>query len=105
MESELVFFKASENLEKILEEHPNYTKIYFKKEIVDGKTYISLSKNSGDALYLVSNADHSNIKNYLRPRSRSEPIEKRSEPQEQSVVAEPSKKPKQQNLFNFFTKK
>lgn len=105
MQDEVTYFRNSNDLDKIVEENPDYISVYFKKEIKNGKSTVKLSKKSGDELYLVSSFDHSNLVKYLSKKDHIKLPEKRSENQSQTISSEPAKKSKQQNLFNFFSKK
>lgn len=114
MAEELTYFCNTSDLSKITGEHPEYTKIYacFKtvddKKISDNqgtfkrkKTVLSLSKNHGDFLYLVSNVNHDNVKDYF---SISKPVFEKTEPTKNKTVLEPVKRTKQQTLESFFKK-
>ncbi|ELA42364.1 uncharacterized protein VICG_00462 [Vittaforma corneae ATCC 50505] len=106
MEDEDTYFYNRDNLQDILKEHPEYIKVYFKATSNGDKTTLSLSKNSGDQLYLVSNRDYDDLKKYLRKRTIEEhPAKKKNDT---FLIAENkpeiAKKPKQQNLFSFIKK-
>lgn len=105
MEGEHTYFYNKDNLQDILKEHPEYIKVYFKITRRDGKVVLSLSRDSGDQLYLASNKDHDDLRRYLGKRVIEEhPAKTKSE----ISIAENKpgivKKPKQQNLFSFIKK-
>lgn len=104
---ELTYFRNVNDLNEILKENPKYFKIYFKKQIINGKSTISLCKGEGDILYCVSNTNHNDLKLYLKKKENfvKSVIEKRNEQSQPNISNEPAKKMKQQNLFSFFTKK
>lgn len=60
---------------------------------------VSLSKEKGDFIYLVSNKDFDDVRKYF---SLSETKITAVEPQEMEVTQEPVKKAKQQTLESFF---
>jgi len=114
MAEELTYFCSTSDLSTITAEHPEYTKIYAclkttdDKKISDNqgtfkrkKTVLSLSKNHGDFLYLVSNINHDSIKDYF---SISKPVPEKTEPTKNKTVLEPVKRAKQQTLEAFFKK-
>lgn len=110
MEKEVVYFYNMHDLENVLKEHPNYTKVYFKAVKEDGKLVLSLSKHAGDQLYLVSNKDYDDLEMYLKgvKTEVTEKITPRAEkisiPKELRTVDEPVKKHKCQDLFSFIKK-
>ncbi len=95
------------NLKTILKEHPKYTSLYLNRRIVEGtikKTYISVTKNEGESLYIVSEKDHGELKNFYKNKSTFNEIfntPKRKYLDEKVSV----KKKKQKSMLDFIKKK
>lgn len=110
-EIEKTFFRNTSDIQKIAEENPEYTKIYINRFNNDGKLSLSLSKEHGDELYIVSNKDHEDLKLYFK-NENIDSISKKLDNKTniKKVQSETSKDPiikkaKQNNLFSFITKK
>jgi len=96
-----VYFNNIHNLEDVLKEHPEYTRVYFKTSTNNGRLVIGLDKHSGDELYLVSNKDYNDLDMYLRSVEYEVPKKKEAEREPKVDLV---KKTKQQDLFSFFKK-
>ncbi len=112
-----IFLWNTHDLAKIIQEHPKYTKIYVNtvesKEIDgEGSTIsvetLSLSKNSGEFLYLVSNTDFDDLKLYFSKNKKDELFCSKNENSIEPVKTknEPPavKKAKQQQTLQSFFK-
>lgn len=106
MNKDETYFYNRNNLEKIYKEHPEYTKIYFKIQNQNGKLLLGIQKDSGDELYILSNKNHENLKQYLSKKAlENYPIKKKTDQVAVNGKIESVKKPKQQTLFGFIQKK
>ncbi len=103
MDDELTYFYNRDNLQDILEKHPEYTKVYFKITNANGKMLLSLCRDTGDELYLVSNKRYDDLNLYLRKRMEIQPVKKKVE-EVKTQTMDNIKKPKQQTLFGFIKK-
>lgn len=111
---EKIFLNNNHDLNKVVEEHPNYTKVYVNVvdsarfnssgESIDVRTF-SLSKNYGDNLFLVSNKNYKDLKEYFK-KKKVEIIQKKKEIEPIKIKNETPavKKPKQQQNLQFFFK-
>lgn len=104
MEDELIYFFNRDNLDEIIKKHPEYTKVYFTMKNKNGKAHLSLSRNIGDQLYLVSNRDYQDVNLYLKKENEAAIAKKKTEEVEKANKQNPSKKAKQQSLFGFINK-
>ncbi|KAM0681210.1 hypothetical protein GINT2_000406 [Glugoides intestinalis] len=104
MTDERVYFFNRDNLDDIIKEHPKYTKVYFRMKNENGKAHLSLSRDSGDQIYLVSNCDHQDLNLYLKKATEVAIVQKKNINPEEANKENPSKKAKQQSLFGFINK-
>lgn len=98
-ENEVTYFESEKTrLRDIAEEHPEYTRIYMNISREKNVTRITLSKDKGDVLYILSNVDGP-YSGYFRRKSAEEKCtDARSE------QVNPLKRAKQSTLFNFTRK-
>jgi hypothetical protein len=88
------------DLEKIASENPGYARIFMNSRKSGGTTLVSLTRDKGDKLYIVSNVFHERISDYLRYREEGLEAEK-----EAPVEAEDKPKRKKQSSLLSFLKK
>ncbi|ORE00549.1 hypothetical protein A0H76_145 [Hepatospora eriocheir] len=102
-------FRTKDNLEEMNEcanNNPEYTKIYINKRVVEGnikKTFISINKNNGEDLYIVSKFNYADFKEYFTSESNFNKIV--HTPNKKRVEKVDLKKLKQTNLSSLFSRK
>ena len=64
MKTEVIFKKHLSDFKKV--DTSKYTQIYINKEVDDKTTKLSLSKYSGDILYILSNKDLEDVNDYFK---------------------------------------
>jgi len=92
------------DLELLATQNPGCTRVYINSSRCGNRYKLSLSKGSGDILYIVSNQNHEDMRLYFPSYENTamdgKPGEKSTTPIEHSV-----KRVKQQNLLSFFNRK
>lgn len=70
MEQESTYFNNGDtDLGSMAEKNPEYTKIYMNVSKDNGVTTITLSKDRGDILYILSSTSNEKYSDYFRPRT------------------------------------
>jgi hypothetical protein len=99
-EAEKTYFSSDGiDLEKIAAENPGYTRVFMNARKRGSTTVISLTRDRGDRLYIVSNISHERISDYFKYREgevvAGESVDVPGEAEEKP------KRKKQSNLLGF----
>ena len=60
------YFMNQKDFQENVESNPEFGKVYLNMDIGPNRISLSLSKQAGDKLYLISNTDHSDMSEYFK---------------------------------------
>ena len=95
---------SSCDLEQMATENPEYTQIYINGVKEGNRIKLSLSKNAGDALYILSNRNYDDFRLYFSSPGITV-VESIKAKEKVTSFENNVKRVKQQNLLSFFGRK
>ena len=100
-----ISFMNCQNNEEIIISNPDYVKLYIKVKKRNGETLLSLSEETDNLLYLISNKRLPNTNSYFLKASTISEIPINPSKESFNTESEPSvKRVKQKTLFSFLKK-
>ncbi|ADM12129.1 uncharacterized protein Eint_081990 [Encephalitozoon intestinalis ATCC 50506] len=103
MEEEVVYFNnGRKEFNKIADENPGYKRIYLNIKNKERITEITLSKERGDILYILSSIEKKKYTDYFKRKAKNEVVSAAKGKKEDKD--QPPKRTKQTTLFDFIKK-